>query len=96
MPAFRMKSMPALMPAALALGIAFAGCQSNPAPDSAAQAPAGTPPATAPAPPAATGEAAKPGPAAPDFTLPTVSGDTFRLSERLDRGPVLVSFFNPL
>lgn len=96
MPIPRVKGPPALMPAVLALGITFAGCQSNTATDPASPASTGAPPATAPAQPPATGATAKAGPAAPDFTLSTVSGNTFRLSERLNQGPVLVSFFDPL
>lgn len=88
---------PPLVSAVLALGLALAGCQSNTAPTTAAptETPA-TESATAqlPSEPAAPAPAAS-GPKAPDFTLATVGGDTFHLQERLKKGPVLVSFFNP-
>lgn len=37
--------------------------------------------------------ALEPGTTAPDFTLPTMEGNQFSLSEALGRGPVLAAFF---
>ena len=42
---------------------------------------------------AGTGAGLTVGARAPDFTLPNQRGDTVRLSERLARGPVALSFY---
>ncbi|MBW3624590.1 MAG: hypothetical protein KY468_14385 [Armatimonadetes bacterium] len=95
MPDLRVNGVSPLVPAVLTLSLAIAGCQSNPGSPSATATGDANPSvelaateAKAPATPA--------GPKAPGFTLKTVSGQTFQFSKQLKKGPVLVSFFNPL